>query len=129
MIIPPPLSNRASYALNTLRACVAAGVEFVVLLSVPMSRDTVFGRQFAPIDDFVKTYKEFSGWCVLRLPLLLEHHMRHVHSALYNRKISVPCKADAVFTPLAARDLACAYLSLISRPPAHAGKTYTLRSM
>jgi uncharacterized protein YbjT (DUF2867 family) len=79
-LVIPGHEQRTELGLSGLEAAKAAGVKFVLLLSVLMADDTttLFGRQFLPLEAKVKELG--IAYAIVRLPIFLENNYGHVGS-------------------------------------------------
>jgi uncharacterized protein YbjT (DUF2867 family) len=103
-------------------------VKHLVVLSVATAElsDTVFGKQFGPIE--AATKEAGIPYTLVRLPVFIDNNWGQQATIKSQGKLYGPANPDAVFTPVAVSDIGDAFASILANPGPHAGKTYTLTS-
>ena len=125
-IVTPGHQDRTRLALNALEACKDASVEFALVLSVPtVGTDTIFGKQFKPIEDALKT-SGLKGHAIVRLPLFIDNNFANVQSIKSNATFYDARNAYKTHTPVAVSDVGKAAADILAKPKKHYNKTYTL---
>lgn len=126
-VIVPSDRNRTGLASITLDACKAAGVKFVLLLSVTIANtDTIFGRQFRPIEDRAKSLG--IHYAILRVPMFMDNVYAHVDTIKKENRICDPRNPRVQFASLSLQDLGRCAADILIQPSPHYGKTYNLVS-
>ena len=127
-IVTPGVENRAELAVATAEAAKEAGVKHVVVVSVPSADlpDTVFGRQFKPIEE--KISKLGVPFTILRLPFFVENHWALKDSIVGKSSIFSPVDPTKPFTAVVVEDAGRASAAILANPAKHASKTYTIIS-
>lgn len=123
-IITPGCETRRQLAMNAIDAAVAAKTPFVLLVSTLIAgTDTVFGRQFGPVEKHL--IDSGLAYCILRLPMFIDN-MRLQHDSITQGKLVAPCRGDAPHTPVAVMDVGECAAAILANPDAHRMKTYRL---
>jgi len=126
-VIVPSDRNRTGLASITLDACKAAGIKFVILLSITIAyTDTIFGRQFQPIEDRVKSLG--IHYAILRVPMFMDNIYAHADTIKNENRICDPRNPRAQFASLSLQDLGRCAADILMEPKPHYGKTYNLVS-
>jgi uncharacterized protein YbjT (DUF2867 family) len=126
-LVVPSDRNRTGLASIALDACKAAGVKFVLLLSVTIANtDTIFGRQFQPIEDRAKSLG--IHFTILRAPMFMDNIFAHVDTIKKENRICDPRNPRVQFASLSLHDLARCAADILLDPLPHYGKTYNLVS-
>jgi len=118
--------NREELAVNTIDAAKAAGVKYLLVVSVLTAEltGTVFGQQFTPIEKYLKESGLQYG--LLRLPLFIDNNFAHVQSIKSQGVFYGPGQSDKKFTPIAVADIGKAAAAILIDPSKHINKTYKL---
>lgn len=125
-IVTPGHEERTKLALNALQAAKDASIDFALFLSVPtVETDTIFGKQFKPIEQAVKN-SGLRGFAVVRLPLFIDNNYANVQSIKESATFYDARNAYKPHTPVAVADVGKASADILARPKKHIGKTYTL---
>lgn len=126
-IVTPGHQDRTQLALNALQACKDASIEFALVLSVLTAEtDTIFGKQFKPIEDAANKSGLNKGHAIVRLPLFIDNHFANVQSIKESATFYDPRHAYKLHTPVAVADVGKAAADILAKPKKHAGKTYSL---
>ena len=126
-LVIPGHEDRTKLGLNGLEAAKEAGVKHVLLLSVLTAEtDTIFGRQFKPLEDKVKELN--LNYTIVRLPLFMDNTYAHVGSIKSESKFYVPQDPKMMHTPVAVADVGKASADILAAPTKHSGMTYKLVS-
>jgi uncharacterized protein YbjT (DUF2867 family) len=124
-VVTPGHIDRTQLAINAIDAAKDAGVAFIAVVSVATSgTDSIFGRQFGPIEAHVKGCGV--PYSLLRLPFFLDNLWGSQASIKSEGKLYAPCRADAPWTPVAVQDAGLAAATILAEPTKHANTTYTL---
>ena len=125
IIIPPGNDSRVPAGVSALKACAAAGVKNVVLLSVDnvTHKDEIFGGQFAQIEAAAP-----KGTTIIRLPFFYENSWGDKGSIAGMGKIFAPVKAEAKGRAVAADDAGAALAGALEAPEKHGGKVFNVSS-
>jgi len=85
-VVVPGTADRTQLGINGVRACKEAGVKHIVLLSVTVvaKPDTLFGAQFIPIEQAVKTCG--IPYTIVRLPMFYENVLGQTASIISSGK-------------------------------------------
>jgi uncharacterized protein YbjT (DUF2867 family) len=127
-IVTPGSEDRVVLASRAIAAAQAAGVRFVLLLSVMTAgTDTIFGLQFGAIEQAL-AHSRLAGWCVIRLPLFIDNNFGNAASVISHRSLYGPIAPYAHLTAVAVADAASAATAVLSKPWAHAGRVYKVTS-
>lgn len=126
-IVVPCDRNRTGLASITLDACKAAGVKFVLLLSVSIANtQTIFGRQFKPIEDRAKALG--INYAILRVPLFMDNILGHAGTIKTENRICDPRDPRKQFASVSLQDVGKCAADILISPQPHHGKTYNLVS-
>jgi uncharacterized protein YbjT (DUF2867 family) len=125
-LIAPGAEDRADLVQSGLDAAKAAGVRFVLVLSVPtagMTR-TVYGAQFTRIESAAKA----SGipYAFLRLPLFTDNQMMQFDTIRTQGKFSSAIDPTVQLTTVCTADAGEAAYAILTNPTAHHNRTYTI---
>lgn len=126
-IVVPSSENRTELAMNALEAAKEAKVQFILLLSVTISTsDTIFGRQFRPLEEMVMTMG--IPYCIIQLPMLFENLLVHGQSVAEDNRIYDPRNPLEQFSGVALSDVGKCAARILLNPSRHTNKTYKLVS-
>lgn len=126
-VVVPGHEQRIELALNVIKAAKEAGVNFILMLSVLTSgTDTIFGKQFAPIEE--ETKKSGLDYAIVRLPLFMDNNYASVGSIKDQSTFYDPRGSEKVHTPVAVADVGKAAADILASPSKHRRKTYKLVS-
>jgi uncharacterized protein YbjT (DUF2867 family) len=127
-IVTPGTKDRAELAISTAEAARDAGVKFLLVVSVLTAdlSDTIFGAQFKKLESTVSSFGV--TYAFLRLPLFVDNYWGFKdtiksHSTFYN-----PVDPAKPFSTIVASDAGNAAAAILSKPSAHANRTYNLVS-
>jgi uncharacterized protein YbjT (DUF2867 family) len=126
-LVVPGHEDRTQLAINGLEAAKDAGVRFVLVLSVLTSgTDSIFGKQFAPIE--AKAKKIGVNYAIVRLPLFIDNNWAHLGSIKGQDAPTFydPRDPTTLHTPVAVNDVGKAAADILANPVKHYGKTYKL---
>lgn len=124
LVIPGHI-DRTQLGLNGLEAAKEAGVKHVLLLSVLTAEtDTIFGRQFKPLEAKVKELG--INYTIVRLPLFIDNNYAHVGSIKDQGTFYVPQDPTKMYTPVAVADAGKAAADILASPEKHNGRMYKL---
>lgn len=126
-IVVPCDMNRTGLASIALDACKAAGVKFVLILSVTVAdTNTRFGRQFKPIEDRTKSLG--LDYTIIRVPIFMENLFAHADTIKKQDMICDPRDPRHQFASLSLCDLGRCAAEILLYPTPHHQKTYNLVS-
>ena len=127
-IIAPGTENRAELVIKTAEAAKAAGVKFVLVLSVPTANltDTIFGRQLNEVETSVA--KLNIPHAFLRLPLFVDNYWAFKDPIQSQSSIFLPVDPSKPFTPVVVEDAGRAAAAVLADWKKHENKTYTIVS-
>lgn len=126
-IVVPNVKDRTKLALNVLEAAKAANVKFILLLSVTLAPfDTIFGRQFKPLEEKVRSLD--IPFTILRLPMFMENILLHAQTIAEDDRIYDPRDPREKFWCVALEDVGQCAAEILLNPPQHKGRTYKLVS-
>ncbi len=126
-VVVPCDRNRTGLASIALDACKAAGVKFVLLLSVTIANtDTIFGRQFKPIEDRAKALG--IHYTIIRLPLFMDNLRAHAGTVKEENIICDPRNPRAQFASVSLEDVGKCAADILIDPLPHHGQTYNVVS-
>ena len=127
-IIAPGTENRAELVIKTAEAAKAAGVKFVLVLSVPTANltDTIFGRQLNEVETSVA--KLNIPHAFLRLPLFVDNYWAFKDPIQSQNSIFLPVDPSKPFTPVVVEDAGRAAAAVLADWKKHENKTYTIVS-
>lgn len=126
-LVVPGHEDRTQLALNGLEAAKEAGVGFVLVLSVlTAGSDSVFGKQFAPIE--AKAKESGLNYAIVRLPLFIDNNWAHLGTikGADGPTFYDPRDSSLPHTPVAVADVGKASADILANPSKHFGKTYKL---
>lgn len=124
-LVIPGHADRTQLGINGLEAVKEAGIKHVLLLSVLTAEtDTIFGRQFKPLEDKVKELG--IAYTIVRLPLFIDNSFAHVGSIQEQNTFYVPQDPTKKHTPVAVGDVGKAAADILTNPTDHNGKVYKL---
>ena len=124
-LVIPGQEERTQLGMNGLEAAKAAGVNHVLLLSVLTAEtNTIFGRQFKPLEDKVKEMD--LNYTIVRLPLFMDNTYAHVGSIKDQGKFYVPQDPKMMHTPVSVADVGKASADILAAPQKHQDMTYKL---
>lgn len=126
-IVVPCDRNRTGLASIALDACKAAGVKFVLLLSVTIANtQTIFGRQFKPIEDRAKSLG--IPYTIIRLPLFMDNTFIHADTVCRENRIMDPRNPRQAFASVSLQDVGKCAAQILRNPTPHHNRTYNLVS-
>jgi len=126
-IVTPGHEDRTKLATNGLEAAKAAGVKFIAVVSVLTSgTDSIFGKQFAPIED---TTKQIGiPYSILRLPLFIDNNWLSKDSIVGQSTFYDPRDPTKKHTAAVVSDIGKAAADILASPEKHANTMYKLVS-
>lgn len=126
LIVTPGDQNRAEIMQGAVNACKLAKLKHILVVSVLTAdkTDQIFGRQFMPIEEEVKS----SGinYTLIRLPLFMDNNMAHLGSIRDQGEILTPILPNASFVSIALQDVGEACAKILTHPKDHVNKVYSL---
>ena len=127
-IIAPGAENRAELVTATAEAAKAAGVKFLLVLSVLTAdpTDTIFGRQLNETERAVT--KLNIPHAFLRLPLFVENYWAFKDPIQSQSSIYSPVDPSQPFTSVVVDDAGKAAAAVLADWRKHENKTYTIIS-
>jgi uncharacterized protein YbjT (DUF2867 family) len=124
-IVVPSSKDRTKLAINALEAAKAANVKYILLLSVTIaSSDTIFGRQFKPIEEKVRSMDV--PYTIIRLPMFLDNVFMHGISVAEDSLIYDPRDPREAFSYVTLSDVGKCAAQILVDPSRHMNKTYKL---
>ena len=124
-LVVPGHHDRTQLALNGIEAGKHAGVKFLLVLSVlTVGTNTIFGRQFDPIE--AKTKESGIHYCIIRLPLFMDNNYAHLNPIKEESIIYDPRDPTKLSTPVAIADIGKVAAEILANPEDHVGMTYKL---
>jgi len=118
--------DRTKLAAATIAAAKDAKAQHIVVVSLSLGEDTIFGRQFGPIE--AKTKASGIPYTILRLAMFLDNIWVSRDSIINQNAFYGSQRGDARQVSIAVQDIADAASTILVRPAAHVGKTYHLTS-
>jgi len=117
-------ANRAQMTVAAIRACAAAGVKHIAVLSVDLAEypETIFGAQFSKIEAAAKEQKA----TIIRCPFFLDNEWANKDSLLGSGQFFNPQDPDVKERAITVDDVGAAMSAAIISPHLHAGKTYCI---
>jgi len=126
-IVTPGHEDRTKLAINGLEAANDAAVSFVAVVSVLTSgTDSIFGRQFKPVESKAKTLSV--PYSIVRLPLFVDNNWLNKDSIVGQSTFYDPRDPTKKHTAVVVSDVGKAAADILAYPDKHAGKTYKLVS-
>jgi NAD(P)H dehydrogenase (quinone) len=126
-IIVPSTEDRTKFATNALEAAKAAGIKFVLMLSVTLAETkdtTIFGRQFAPIEE--KTKSIGIPYTIIRVPLFMENTFQYKETVMKGNRFEDPRDPRIQMATVAVDDVGKCAADILRNPGPHVNKTYNL---
>ncbi len=123
-----PAHNREQINANYVKACKAAGVKHIVLLSATISGNDryIFGREWAAIEAAWKATT--IPWTIMRYPMFLDNELAHVDSIKTRGTFSNPLKADSKYSYIVCHDIGKSLQGAAYHYHQHTGRTYHVTS-
>ena len=127
-IIAPGTENRAELVIKTAEAAKAAGVKFLLVLSVATAdvTDTIFGRQLNAVESAVTKLNVPHAF--LRLPLFVDNCWSFKDTIQSQSSIYSPVDPSKPYTPVVVEDAGKAGAAILADWQKHVNKTYTVVS-
>ena len=126
-LVVPGHESRTELALNGIEAAKEAGVKFLLVLSVlTVGTDSIFGKQFATIEQ--KTKESGIDYAIVRLPIFIDNNYASAGSIKDQGTFYDPRDPTKMHTPVAVTDVGKASADILANPNKHVGKTYKLVS-
>ena len=127
-IVTPGTENRAELAISTAEAAKEAGVNFILVVSVPTAEltDTVFGKQLSEVED--KISKLGVPYTILRLPFFVENYFGFKDPIVNQSSIYTPVDPTKPFISVVVADAGKAGAAILVSYKSHTNKTYTIVS-
>jgi uncharacterized protein YbjT (DUF2867 family) len=128
-LVTPGHEQRTELGTNAIEAAKEAGVKFIILVSVLTSgTDSIFGKQFDPLERKIKEVDSASDYAIVRLPLFIDNTYANVGSIKDQGTFYDPRDPTKLHTPVAIADVGKAVADIIASPSKHSNKTYKLVS-
>ena len=129
-IVTPGIDKRHVPAIKTASAAKAAGVKFLLVVSLniphPELTHSIFGREFNQVEEHVKTLGV--PFAIVRLPFFTENVFFSQETIKGHSTVYAPVSGDKRFASILASDAGKAAAKILSSPEEHSGKTYDLVS-
>ena len=126
-IVTPGHADRTKLAINGLEAAEDAGIEFVAVVSVLTSgTDSIFGKQFAPIEAKAKALNIPTS--ILRLPLFIDNNWLNADSIKGQGTFYDPRDPTKKHSAVVVADIGKAAADVLASPEKHVNTTYKLVS-
>ena len=124
-LVVPCTEDRTALAINGLEAAKEAGAGFILVLSITLAgTDTIFGRQFTPIEDRAKALG--IPYTIIRLPLFMDNNFAHIASIAKQNNFCDPRNPGNRFASVAVEDVGKCAANILTSPKIHHNKTYKL---
>jgi uncharacterized protein YbjT (DUF2867 family) len=124
-LVVPCTTDRTALAINGLEAAKEAGAGFILVLSITLAgTDTIFGRQFTPIEDRAKVLG--IPYTIIRLPLFMDNNFAHIASIAKQNNFCDPRNPGNRFASVAVDDVGKCAADILASPKKHHYKTYKL---
>ncbi len=119
-----PAHNREQYNANYIKACKAANVKHIVLLSATISGNDryIFGREWAAVEAAWKATT--IPWTIMRYPFFLDNELANVDSIKTRGIFSTPLKADSKYSYIVCHDIGKSLQGAAYHYHQHTGRTY-----
>ena len=126
-IVTPGHADRTNLAINGLEAAEDAGIEFVAVVSVLTSgTDSIFGKQFAPIEAKAKALNIPTS--ILRLPLFIDNNWLNADSIKGQGTFYDPRDPTKKHTAVVVADIGKAAADVLASSEKHGNTAYKLVS-
>ena len=126
-IVTPGHADRTKLAINGLEAAEDAGIEFVAVVSVLTSgTDSIFGKQFAPIEAKAKALNIPTS--ILRLPLFIDNNWLNADSIKGQGTFYDPRDPTKKHTAVVVADIGKAAADVLASSEKHGNTAYKLVS-
>lgn len=126
-IVTPGHEDRTNLAITGLEAAKDAGVSFVAIVSVlTCGTDSIFGKQFAPIEAKAKGLG--IPYSIIRLPLFIDNNWLNKDSIVGQNTFYDPRDPTKKHTAVVVSDVGKAAADILASPEKHAHSTYKLVS-
>ena len=127
-IVTPTTENRAELAIKTAEAAKDAGVQHLLVVSIPTDgiADTIIGKQFCIIEETIS--KLGVPYTFLRLPMFLDTYFRFKETIQKMSTIILPSDPTKPRTAVATVDAGKAAATILANHSKHANKAYTIVS-
>lgn len=126
-IVTPSALERQALATSALNAAKKAGVQFVLLLSVSSAgQDTIFGKQFGPLEKHAKSLG--LPFTIVRLPVFVDNFWGSASTIKDQGTFYDPRDPTKLHTPVVVADAGKASAAILANPSKFTGQTYHLVS-
>jgi len=127
-IVTPTTKNRAELAIKTAEAAKDAGVQHLLVVSVPTDgiTDTIIGKQFCKIEETISKLEV--PYTFLRLPMILDTYFLFKETIQKMSTIIIPSDPTKPLTAVATVDAGKAAATILADHSKHADKAYTIVS-
>jgi len=118
LVVPPNSKDRTQQAIRTIEAAKQAGVEYIVLFSVPQASEKRIGfhKEFAAIEEALQ--KSGTGWTIVQAPYFQEMYLN------YKETVRLPFGQDGAAPSASVWDLGRLLAKLLEKPTQYLGNTY-----
>ena len=124
-LVVPGHEQRTELATNGIEAAKAAKIKFLLVLSIlTFGTDSIFGKQFEPIER--QTKESGIDYAIIRLPLFIDNIFATAGSIKGQGTFYDPRDPTKLHTPVAVADVGKAAADILADPTSHVGKTYKL---
>ena len=124
-IATPGHIDRTALAQAAVKAAVASKAGHIVVISLPVvtvKKGTIFGDQFKPIEDAVKTCG--IPFTIVRLPMFMDNILGQPIKDM--GAIFMPIMPDQLHDSISVKDIGCAVANVLKAPGKFAGRTLSL---
>ena len=127
-IVVPGAENRTELSVKTAQAAKAAGVKFLLVVSVLTAdlSDTIFGKQMGAIEAGVKDLGV--PHCFVRLPFFTDNVWGSKASIQGQSSMYGPAGEGKQYSSVVVADAGKAAAAILASPDKHSGKTYNIVS-
>ena len=127
-IVTPPTENRAELAIKTAEAAKEAGVEHLLVVSVPLIEltDIIVGKQFKELEESIS--KLGVPYTFLRLPMFTESYFRYKQTIQKMSTIITPLDPTKPYTSVVVAEAGKAAAAILADCSKHINKVYTIVS-
>jgi len=126
-VTPGPTEQRTELALNSIAACQEAKIKFILCLSVLSveAEDTIFGKQFIPIEKVIKD-DVGEGGAMVRLPLFINSFYAQAESIKTSGTFYESRDTTKGHTPVSVADIGKACADILAAPEKHRCTVYKI---
>jgi uncharacterized protein YbjT (DUF2867 family) len=128
VVIPPGVETRAKWAVDVAENLRAAGLNKIIVISVPNARpdaEFYFGREFGGMEKRMR--EKGITPCIIRLPMFMENLFMLANAIKRDGVLRWRPRADALYSPITVDDIGDAIAALVTKPEDEiAGKEFVL---